>query len=188
VAKMERAQRHVRGLFAGGSFCYQSQAIFRNAGLVVHSNSPIRGMKELPDPHVSVESSFVDMGAEVFVDGRPHPMIDATLRRKRLEDEGEDQSVAIILLDFILGSISSRDPVGDLVPAIRAARESARRRGAHLCIVGSVCGTDEDEQGLEAQAGALHDAGVLAFKSNAEAAGFCREAALLLARGKKASQ
>jgi hypothetical protein len=142
-------------------------------------------MKELANPRASIESSFVDMGAEIFVDGRPHPMIDATLRRKRLEEEGEDPGVALILLDFILGAISSRDPVGDLGPAIRAVRESARRRGDHLCVVGSVCGTDEDEQGLEAQAGALADAGVLVFPSNAQAAAFCREAALLLARRKE---
>jgi succinyl-CoA synthetase alpha subunit len=185
VAMMRPGQRHVRGLFAGGTFCYQAQAVFRNAGLVVHSNSPLHGMKGLPDPGVSLESSFVDMGAEVFVEGRPHPMIDATMRRKRLEEEGEDPSVALILLDFILGAISSRDPVGDLGPAIRAVRESARRRGGHLCIVGSVCGTAEDEQGLEAQTAALADAGVLVFPSNAQAAAFCREAALLLAARKE---
>jgi len=185
VARMRPAQRHVRGLFAGGTFCYQSQAIFRGAGLVVYSNSPIHGMSQLADPRVSLESSFVDMGAEIFVEGRPHPMIDATLRRTRLAAEGEDPSVALVLLDFILGAISSRDPVGDLVPAIRAVRESARRRGDHVTVVGSVCGTDADAQGLEAQTGALADAGVLVFPSNAQAAAFCREAALLLAARKE---
>ena len=185
VARMRPAQRHVRGLFAGGTFCYQSQAIFRRAGLVVYSNSPIHGMKELADSRASLESSFVDMGAEIFVEGRPHPMIDATLRRKRLAEEGQDPSVALVLLDFILGAISSRDPVGDLVPAIHAVRESARRRGDHVTVVGSVCGTDADAQGLEAQMGALADAGVLVFPSNAQAAAFCREAALLLAARKE---
>jgi len=174
AAKMKPGQRHVRGLFAGGTFCYQSQAIFRGAGLVVHSNSPMAGMKALADPRVSRESSFVDMGAETFVEGRPHPMIDATLRRRRLEQEGNDPTVAVILLDFILGAISSRDPVGDLVPAIRAARDSAHRRGDHLCFVASVCGTDEDAQGLAAQRGTLSDAGVFVFSSNAQAADFCR--------------
>jgi FdrA protein len=180
VAAMRPEQRHVRGFFAGGSLCYQSQAIFRDSGLVVHSNSPIPGMRTLADPRASVESTFVDMGADIFVDGRPHPMIDATLRRKRLQDEGEDPEVALVLLDFILGEISSRDPVGDMLPAIRGAMEAAHRRGGRLCVVASVCGTDGDMQGLASQTRALAEAGVLVFPSNAEAAAFSREVALLL--------
>ena len=185
VKKMRSGQRFVRGLFAGGTFCYQSQVIFQRAGLVVHSNFPLHGMKDLVDPRTSVESSFVDMGAEVFVDGRPHPMIDATLRRQRLEEEGKDATVGVVLLDFILGAISSRDPVGDLVGTIRAVREIASRRGDHLCFAASVCGTNQDAQGLTAQAKALTDAGVFVFTSNAQAAAFCREIALLLADRKE---
>jgi FdrA protein len=181
VAAMRPEQRHVRGFFAGGSLCYQSQAIFRAAGLVVHSNTPIPGMKKLTDPRKSIESSFVDMGAEIFVEGRPHPMIDATLRRKRLQDEGADPALALVLLDFILGESASRDPVGDMLPAIRSAMEAAQRRGGRLCLVASVCGTDSDLQGLASQTRALTDAGVLVFSSNAQAAVFAREAALLLA-------
>ena len=116
VARMKQGQRHVRGLFAGGTFCYQSQAIFHDAGLAVYSNAPLAGMRALDNPRESRGHSLVDMGAEVFVEGRPHPMIDATLRRQRLQQEGADPSVAVILLDFILGAVSSDDPVGDLLP------------------------------------------------------------------------
>lgn len=181
IGKMRPEQRHIRGLFAGGTLCYQAQSVFLRAGLLVHSNEPLRGMPELPDPDESRESSFVDMGAEIFVQGRPHPMIDASLRRKRLEREGEDPTVAVILLDFILGAISSPDPVGDLLSAIRNVQDEARGRGGHLCVVASVCGTDEDEQGLESQKAALTEAGVLVFPSGAQAASLCREAALMLA-------
>jgi FdrA protein len=182
VLKVRPSQRFVRGLFAGGTFCYQSQAMFHEAGIVVHSNSPLPGALELADPRESQENSFVDMGAEVFVEGRPHPMIDATLRRQRLAREGNDPSVAVILLDFILGAISSRDPVGDLLEAIRGAQDAARRRGDHLCVAASVCGTDDDAQGLKSQISALVNAGVCVFSSSARAAAFCREASLLIAR------
>jgi len=185
VGKMRSAQRHIRGLFAGGTLCYQAQAIFLRSGLVVHSNSPLPGMLELPDPRRSRESSFVDMGAESFVEGRPHPMIDASLRAKRVEQEGDDPTVALILLDFILGAISSRDPVGEILGAIRRAQEAERRRGGHLCVVASVCGTERDTQGLQAQKHALAEAGVVVFLSSAQAAAFCREAMLLLAARKE---
>jgi succinyl-CoA synthetase alpha subunit len=188
LGRMRPEQRHIRGLFAGGTLCYQSQAIFLRSGLTVHSNAPLRGMRELPDPQVSRENAFVDMGAEIFVKGRPHPMIDAALRRRRLLQEGEDPTVALVLLDFILGAISSRDPVGDMLDAIRSAQDAALRRGGHLCVVASVCGTDGDAQGLEAQTRALVEAGVLVFPTSAQATIFCREAMLRLTEGKEAGR
>jgi FdrA protein len=180
AARMNPSQRFVRGVFAGGTFCYQSQAILSEAGLFLHSNSPLPGMQELDDPRKSLEHSMVDMGAEIFVEGRPHPMIDATLRRERVASEGRDTAVALLLLDFILGAISSRNPVGDLLDAIGDAKTGATRRGAHLCVVASVCGTRDDAQDLEAQSRMLQDAGVLVFPSNAQAARFTREVALLI--------
>ena len=181
IGKMGPQQRHIRALFAGGTLCYQSQVIFRRSGLVVYANSALAGMKELPDPWESRENTFVDMGAEIFVEGRPHPMIDASLRAKRVESEGADPSVALLLLDFVLGAISSADPVGDLLAAVKGAQEAAQRRGGYLCVVASVCGTDDDAQGLQTQKQALDDAGVLVFPSNAQAAAFCAEAMGLLA-------
>lgn len=183
---MRPEQRHVRGLFAGGTLCYQAQTIFARAGLTVHSNSPLHGMRELRDPGQSCEDALVDLGAEEFVQGRPHPMIDATLRRKRLEQEALDPTVAVVLLDFVLGPISSSDPVGDMRDAIVGAQMSALRRGGHLCVAASVCGTEGDPQGLERQTRALADIGALVFPSAALAAAFCREARLQLAAGKEA--
>ncbi|MBG9390055.1 hypothetical protein [Caenimonas aquaedulcis] len=181
VATMSPRQRHVRGLFAGGTLCYQAQVIFGAAGLAVASNAPAPGMTLLPDPHESAGTTFVDMGAEVFVEGRPHPMIDSALRRKRLAREAADPCVALILLDFVLGANASRDPVGDMLSAIREAMDAARRRGDALCVAASVCGTDGDAQGLAAQTRALTDAGVEVFSSAAQAAAFSRDVALLLA-------
>jgi FdrA protein len=70
--------------------------------------------------------------------------------------------------------------VDDLLGAIRNVQDAARARKGHLCVVASVCGTDEDEQGLGSQQKALEDAGVLVFPSAAQAAGFCCETALML--------
>jgi FdrA protein len=185
AARMNPLQRYLRGVFAGGTFCYQSQAILSEAGLLLHSNSPLPGVRELDDPRVSREHSMVDMGAEIFVEGRPHPMIDATLRKERVAREGRDPAVALLLLDFILGAISSRNPVGDILETISEAKSGALRRGGYLCIAASVCGTGDDAQGLETQSRLLRDAGVLVFPSNAHAALFSREVALLIAGRKE---
>jgi succinyl-CoA synthetase alpha subunit len=166
-------QRYVRGLFAGGTLCYQAQAIFAQAGLTVHSNAPLPGMRALGNPEQSEGNTFLDMGAEYFVDGRPHPMIDGTQRRRRLEREFQDPSVAVVLLDFILGTMSSADPVREVLDVLPKG----------LCVAASVCGTEGDAQGLEGQVRTLEGAGVRVLPTAAQAACFCRDAARTLQEG-----
>ena len=173
VTGLRPEQRHVRGLFAGGTLCYQAQAIFGQAGLTVHSNAPLHGMPALEDPEQSVGNTFLDMGAESFVEGRPHPMIDGSQRRRRLERELGDPSVAVVLLEFILGTLSSADPVGEVLDILPKG----------LCVAASVCGTEGDAQGLERQVRALEGAGVRVFPTAAQAAYFCRDVALTLREG-----
>ena len=179
---MHPSQRFLRGLFAGGTFCYQAQALARDAGLVVWSNSPLEGMRDLPDALRSREHSLVDMGAEELVQGRAHPMIDATLRRRRVEAELADPEVAVLLLDFILGTVSSPDPAGDLAPAIARGSERAKERGRLMLVVASICGTELDPQRLSAQVATLERAGVLVLPTAAAAAWLAIEAALELGR------
>ncbi|MHB9033820.1 MAG: ABC transporter ATP-binding protein [Anaerolineae bacterium] len=49
--------------------------------------------------------------------------------------EAGDPQVAVLLLDFILGTISSPDPAGDLIEAIREAQAQFERRGGHLTVL-----------------------------------------------------
>jgi FdrA protein len=168
--KLKPTQKYLRGIFAGGTFCYQAQQILQDLGLRVYADSPLPGNLELPDLRRSIEHTLVDMGAEFFTDGRAHPMIDPTLRRERILAEAQDPQVAVLLLDFILGYNASADPVGDLVDAIAQAQRIARVRGDELLVVASVCGTDGDPQGLNRQIKLLKDAGVIVLASSAQAA------------------
>lgn len=163
-------QRYARGLFAGGSLCYQAQHIFRLAGLRAWSNAPLDLALRLEDPRRGVAHSLVDLGADEFTRGRPHPMIDSRLRRERVLAESEDREVAALLLDVILGYGCAPDPAGDLAEVIVRARRAAERRGGHLAVVASVVGTDGDPQGLARQTSTLRDAGALVCASSAEAA------------------
>jgi FdrA protein len=168
-------QRFLRGLFAGGTFCYQSQQILGEAGIVVHSNAPLNSHIKLADPDTSIEHTLIDMGDETYTLGKPHPMIDGTMRAQRILSEGRDPSVAVLLLDIILGYNASMDPVGELYDAISEATQTARLQGGKLTIVGSICGTEEDPQELDLQETLLREAGVIVFHSNAKATLFCCE-------------
>ncbi len=169
MAQLGEGQRYIRGLFAGGTFCYQAQQVLRDAGLSAHSNAPLSGMPALPDPLVSREHTLVDMGADEFTAGKPHPMIDASQRSARILAESQDPTVAVLLLDVVLGRNAATDPAGDIAPAIRAAKRAAEDRRGHLIVLASICGTDQDPQGVASQEKALAEAGALVFESSLEA-------------------
>ena len=168
-------QKYLRGLFAGGTFCYQSQQIFRDADIAIHSNASLDQKCKLANPNHSLENTILDMGDDYYTLGKPHPMIDGTLRKQRILTESRDPQVAVLLLDFILGYNAAMDPVGELLDAIlKAKRGAAQRRGA-LTVVASICGTEGDPQDLNLQTKMLQEAGVIVFRSNARAASFCCE-------------
>jgi FdrA protein len=165
--------KYLRGVFAGGTFCYQSQQILRDAGINVYSNGPLDKKFQVDHPNQSKENTIVDMGDEFFMVGRPHPMINGSQRAQRIIKEAQDTEVAVLLLDFILGYNSSMDPVGELVESIQEAQRITKKRGDTLEIVASICGTDGDPQDLALQTRMLKDCGVVVFQSNAQATQYC---------------
>jgi len=172
---MSPEQKYIRGLFAGGTFCYQSQQVMRDAGIIVYSNAPLDGMRAIEGQDASIENTLIDMGADEFTVGRPHPMIDATQRVRRIQAEARDPEVAVLLLDVILGYNAAIDPAGDLADAIRTAKRTATDAGRYLSVVVSVCGTADDPQGLENQEEILREAGAIVFASNLQASSFARD-------------
>jgi FdrA protein len=164
-------QRYLRGLFSGGTLCYEAQVIWRDLLPVpVLSNAPLSPGQQLPDSNRSQGHSAVDLGEEEFTVGRPHPMIDNDLRIRRMLQEAGDPEVAVLLLDVVLGYGAHPDPAGELVPAIQRARRLASDGGRGLIVIASVTGTEEDPQRLSAQVAALERGSVIVCPSNAAAA------------------
>ena len=174
-AKLRTTQKYVRGVFSGGTLCYQAQQVLRDAGLSVHSNEPLEKGMELSDSSSSLEHTLLDMGADEFTEGKPHPMVDSRQRIQRILSEAADSDVAVILLDCVLGYVAAEDPGGDLAAAISDARSIAKRRGENLSVVASVCGTELDNQGMEAQVRVLEEAGAIVFASAFQAARFAAQ-------------
>jgi FdrA protein len=167
VRAQKRGQRYLRGIFSGGTLCYEAQQILTQTLGDIYSNAPLNKKNRLKDSNVSMGNTCVDLGEEEFTVGRPHPMIDATLRSERLINEAAKPDVAVILFDVVLGYVASPDPAGDLLPAIRAAKAAARKKGRSVAYVAHVCGTERDPQGLSAQEEKLRKEGVMVFPTNA---------------------
>lgn len=166
AAQMAPDQRYVRGIFSGGTFCYEAQLVHAAHGITAYSNTPVAGNTALADIRTSRQNTIVDMGDDEFTQGRPHPMIDPAQRNARIRDEIADPTTAVVLFDVVLGYGSADDPTADLIPIV----ESARQDGRTVAFIGYVCGTDLDPQDEAKTVAGLQDAGVLVASSNAEAA------------------
>jgi FdrA protein len=143
--------------------------------VATYSNAPLDEKHRLLDPQRSRQHTLVDMGDEGFTLGRPHPMIDSSLRAQRVLAEFSDPSVAVLLLDFILGYNAAMDPVGEILEAVLEGRQRRSSEAGDIAVVASMCGTEDDPQDLALQSRMLREAGVHVFSSNARAASFCCE-------------
>ncbi len=163
---MKISGKYLRGLFSGGTLCDETQLLFREYGLGdCYGNAPLNPDYKLSDVWKSKKNTIIDMGEDEFTVGRPHPMIDFSLRRKKLIQEVQDKEVAVIMMDVVLGYGSNLDPAGELAPQI----EKALNISPKTAIICSICGTNGDPQNRTAVKNALTKAGALILDSNAEA-------------------
>lgn len=168
-SQLQSNQKFIRALYTGGTFTYEAQVILRDIVDMgqIYSNAPIEQVKELQDSFKSQNHSIVDLGEEEFTKGRPHPMIDPTIRKFRILEEAKDPEVGVILLDFVLGYGSNPDPVGAVIEELQLAKEIAHKQGHYLPIITHVCGTKNDIQGYEGSISRLHSVGCVVMPTNA---------------------
>jgi FdrA protein len=174
-AKLASGQKYIRGLLCGGTLCDEMMFLAREKYANVYSNIAEDPAHRLRDVGQSRDHTFVDFGDDEFTRGRPHPIIDPSLRIARLLQEARDPAVGVIVMDFILGFGAHDDPVGITLPAILESKALAGREGRHLEMLGYVLGTEDDMPSLGDQTRQLAAAGVTIASS-------CTNAGLL-ARG-----
>ncbi|MDP8214056.1 MAG: acyl-CoA synthetase FdrA [Candidatus Euphemobacter frigidus] len=169
ASQMKEGQKYLRGLFSGGTLCDETQLMFKEEIGAVYSPAPIDPDFKLDDIWKSKENTVVDLGEDEFTVGRPHPMIDFLLRKKRIVEEAKDPETAVILLDVVLGYGSNMEPGQELAPAIKEAKEIAEKDGRHIAIVCSITGTYKDPQNRKKVEKELKAAGAIVMVTNAAA-------------------
>ena len=163
VARLASAQTAVRGLYSGGTLCYEALVLLSRTLGPVWSNTPIDKRFGLPAPKGA--SVCLDLGEEEFTRGHPHPMIDPESRVEMVRDLAHDSGVAVILLDVVLGNGAHADPAGMLAPACAQVRDAGGPQ-----VVAYVLGTERDPQGYADQVTTLVGAGCLVTETAARAA------------------
>lgn len=170
-----RSEHHLAALFSGGTLCDEAMHIWAEHIGPIYSNIPLNPAWQLVQGQRIQGHFAIDFGADEYTHGRPHPMIDAALRLKRLQEEASNSLVGVILLDMVLGYCAHPDPAAVYAPAIASALEQAALQGRPLTFVISLCGTEDDPQHLSAQAARFREAGAEVFTGNADAAWRCIE-------------
>ena len=157
-----RCSGEVFGLFTGGTLCAEAQLIFLSKGKAVASNVPVPGAATVAGL-TGAGHRMIDLGADEYTHGRPHPMIDPSARDEPLQRALRSRRTAAILVDVVIGHGAHRDPAGHIVPLLDATPE-------HVTVIASVTGTDDDPQVRSRQIARLEAAGVVVAPSNAQAA------------------
>ncbi|MFC1521589.1 acyl-CoA synthetase FdrA [Elusimicrobiota bacterium] len=168
--------KYLRGLYSGGTFCAEAQVILGNALKEIHSNAPLGKSRKLVNSLKSIGHAIIDLGEDEFTAGRPHPMIDFSLRNKRIIEEAADKDTKAILIDVVLGYGSNLNPGADIASAV----EKAARK---IPVIASVTGTENDPQIRSRVIKELRQSGAIVLPTNAAA---CRFAGSIIRGGANA--
>jgi FdrA protein len=163
LARRRKAAGRVEGLFAGGTLCAEAQVILAAGGRKVASNAAVPGVAYLDATEAVGCDRIVDLGADEYTLGRPHPMIDPSVRDDALRAALADPGIAVILLDLVIGYGAHANPAAHLAGIVAGRADDAP------VLVASVTGTELDRQVRSAQVRLLEEAGVVVAPSNAQA-------------------
>lgn len=153
----------VKGLYSGGTLAAE-------AGMLISEALNLEGLVK-QEGYILHSHGYdvIDLGDDIYTQGKPHPMIDPEVRIQKMEEYAEDEQTGIILFDVVLGYGAHEDMVGALLPAIEAAQSTAKKAGRDLYFVATVCGTSKDPQNYQEAVDRLKAAGVYVAESNAKA-------------------
>ena len=168
---------HVRGIFSGPGLCAEASAILAERLGRVVSNAPAGHAIALDGEEIVRGHACLDVATAAAAHGAPHPVEDPDHRARLLVDTVADQTVAVVLLDVVLGLAAHPDPAGALVPALAQALQAR----PSLQVVAHVVGTEADPQVASVQQAKLEALGVRMAPTSGQAA---RLAAALVRPGR----
>ena len=150
--------RGICGLYSGGTLAAEAAQLLADALGLKPDETHAEGYMLRSGGH-----RVIDLGDDIYTRGRPHPMIDPTLRNEMIEALADDPSYGVLLLDVVLGYGANADPAGVTARAVNALR--AARKDAPMAVIATLTGTDRDPQDRASQAAKLEEAGILVAES-----------------------
>lgn len=145
-------QTSIKGFYSGGTLAYEAAILIQDAFDVTDDHEEGYTLK-------SEHHEVIDLGDDMYTQGKPHPMIDPEIRKEKLRQAAEDEKTAVIMLDNVIGYGSHDDMANELAPIIAEVIERSKQAGREIVVLATVVGTTKDYQGYESQKAILADAG-----------------------------
>lgn len=156
-------EKTIKGLYSGGTLANEAGMLISEALNLGHLT------KEKGYILKTKGYDIIDLGDDVYTQGKPHPMIDPEVRINKIKEYSKDPNTGVILFDVVLGYGASDDMAGALIPVIDKERDKSQKEGKNLYFVATVVGTDKDPQNYDDTVRRLKEHGVIVEKSNAKA-------------------
>ncbi|WP_077612323.1 DUF1116 domain-containing protein [Clostridium sp. Marseille-P2415] len=156
-----KAKKTIKAYYSGGTLAGEAAMLMKDALKLKIPPEKAEGYMLKTGGHI-----VVDLGDDVYTQGKPHPMIDPAKRIECMKEAIDDESTGVILLDIMLGYGSHADMAGALLPTIKELRDKAEKEGRKVFFIATVCGTRSDFQGYDDAVKKLKDAGVIVCETN----------------------
>ena len=153
------ADKVVIGLYSGGTLASEAGMLITES---LHLDSTTKKEGYILQ---SKGYDIIDLGDDIYTQGRPHPMIDPEVRIAMFKEYAAKENTGVILFDVVLGYGAHEDMTGALLPTI----EDIKRNLPHVQLVATVVGTESDPQNYQNAVSRLEQAGVLVEESNERA-------------------
>lgn len=157
-------QKTIKGYYSGGTLASEAAMLMKDAMGISACATKVDGFMLKNGGHI-----VIDLGDDVYTQGKPHPMIDPTKRAACMAEAMDDESTGVILFDLVLGYGSHENMAGALLDTILSLKEKAEQNGRRIHFVATVCGTRKDIQNYDQQVKIMEDAGVVVCESNKRA-------------------
>lgn len=151
----------VVGLYSGGTLAAE-------AGMMISEALDLGGLIK-QEGFILQHGGYdvIDLGDDMYTQGKPHPMIDPEVRIRMMREYAAKPATGVILLDCVLGYGCHPDMASALAPVIVECREQAAAEGRSLNFVATVVGTQNDPQDYDRSVQILEEAGAIVEGSNA---------------------
>lgn len=154
-------KKTIKAYYSGGTLAGEAAMLIKDALALHIPPEKAEGFMLKTGGHI-----VVDLGDDVYTQGKPHPMIDPAKRIECMEEAVDDPTTGVILFDVMLGYGSHPDMAGALIPTIKKLQEKANAQNRKVFFISTVCGTRKDYQGYDEQVNKLKDAGVIVCETN----------------------
>ncbi len=132
VAAFGPEQQKIKAYYSGGTLAYEA-AMLVKAGLNLEQEDAHQEGYILK----AAGHEIIDLGDDIYTQGKPHPMIDPTKRIELLKQAGEDPETAVIFVRYRFWCGSHQD-MAVVAPTIKSLKEAAQAAGRELAVIATI--------------------------------------------------